>query len=215
MAAADAADSLHFREEVAVAPERAFMLFAGGLGGWWPPEYTWSRDCLESIAIEPFEGGRCYERGPHGFQCDWGRVLAWAPPKRLAFTWQIGRDRAPQPNPDEAGEVEVNFKLRRGGGTTVELEHRGFARVGDGASYRESLGSPEGWPYILGRYVEVVAATGDELPGPGEASSAARADARLSGRGGRGSGERRPEPGHLSTDELVEMVERASRRVRE
>jgi uncharacterized protein YndB with AHSA1/START domain len=84
---------------VAAPVERAFATFSDGLAGWWPREYTWAQDTLETIAIEPREGGRCFERGPHGFHCDWGRVLAWDPPDRLAFTWQIGPDRVPEPNP--------------------------------------------------------------------------------------------------------------------
>jgi len=206
-------DSIHVREEVPVAPGEAFHLFAEGLGGWWPREYTWSGECLESIAIEPFAGGRCYERGPQGFQCDWGRVLTWDPPRRLAFTWQIGPHRAPEPDPAKAGEVEVTFKPAPGA-TAVELEHRGFERVDGGDSYRDALASDQGWPYILGRYAAVVGEAREDLPGPGESESAKQADVRLSGRGGRSAGAAR-EPGHLSTDELVEMVERASRRVRE
>lgn len=207
-------DAIRVREEVTVAPERAFQLFAQGLGGWWPAEYTWSGECLESICIEPFEDGRCYERGPHGFQCDWGRVLVWDPPRRLVFSWQIGPDRAPQPDPAKAGEVEVSFTATKSGGTAVELEHRGFASLDGGSAYREALSAEAGWPYILSRYVSVVARAGEHFPTPSEAEAAARMDDRLSGRGKRGSSGAR-EPGHLSTDELVEMVERASRRVRE
>jgi len=207
-------DAIRFEEEVGVPPDRAFALFVGGLGGWWPPEYTWAGECLESIAIEPYEGGRCYERGPHGFQCDWGRVVAWDPPKRLVLTWQIGADRRPQPDPSQAGEVEVAFTRAKDDATKVELEHRGFATVEDGDAYRGSLGSAEGWPYLLGRYASMVAGAGEYVPVPSDAESASRADGRLSDRGGRGTGRAR-EPGHLSTDELVQMVERASRRVRE
>lgn len=206
-------DAIHFQEEVVVAPEKAFKCFAEGLGAWWPREYTWSGECLESIAIEPFEDGRCYERGPHAFQCDWGRVLVWDPPRRLVFTWQIGPDRVPQPDPAKASEVEVRFRASAGG-TTVHLEHRAFSRSDDSHDYMASLAAPEGWPYILSRYVSAMASAGDALPTPSEVESATRADDRLSGRGGRGSGEVR-EPGHLSTDELVEMVDRASRRIRE
>jgi Domain of unknown function (DUF4394) len=59
---------------VNLAPEQAFDLFARRLGAWWPPEYSWSQDVLDEIGIEPHEGGMCFERGPHGFRCDWGRV---------------------------------------------------------------------------------------------------------------------------------------------
>jgi uncharacterized protein YndB with AHSA1/START domain len=134
-------------------PERAFVAFAEGFQGWWPREYTWSQEVLETIAIEPRVGGRCFERGPNGFECDWGRVLAWEPPHRIAFTWQIGPSREPVPNPARAGEVEVRFLADQGAGTRVELEHKGFARHGDaGPGYREAMGSEMGWPLILERF---------------------------------------------------------------
>jgi uncharacterized protein YndB with AHSA1/START domain len=138
-------------------PERAFVAFAEGFPRWWPREYTWSQESLDRIAIEPRVGGRCFERGPHGFECDWGRVLAWEPPHRLVFSWQIGPDRAPVPNPAKAGEVEVRFLAEGGSVTRVELEHRGLARHGEGAAaYREAMGSPQGWPLILDRFAGTV-----------------------------------------------------------
>jgi uncharacterized protein YndB with AHSA1/START domain len=136
---------------VPAAPDRAFAAFAD-LNDWWPPEYTWSADTLRTIAIDPHEGGACFELGPYGFRCDWGRVLAWEPPGRLVFTWQIGPGREPVPDPEMASEVEVRV-TPEGDGSRVELEHRGFERHGDGADgYAAALGSEQGWPYILGRY---------------------------------------------------------------
>jgi uncharacterized protein YndB with AHSA1/START domain len=137
---------VHTLEHTAGA-ERAFAAFAD-LGTWWPPEYSWAGDVLEEIGIEPREGGHCYELGPHGFRCDWGRVTAWEPPRRLVFTWQIGPQREPAPDPARASEVEVRFEA-----TSVTLEHRGFERHGpDHENYRAALASEHGWPYILGRY---------------------------------------------------------------
>ncbi len=137
---------------VPVAPDRAFASFTEGMGSWWPPEYTWAQQALEEIAIEPREGGRCFERGPHGFSCDWGRVVAWEPPKRLAFTWQISPQRVPQPDPDRASLVEVRFSAE-GDATRLELEHRDFDRHGEGADgYRAAMESPQGWPFILERF---------------------------------------------------------------
>ncbi|MGH8929928.1 MAG: SRPBCC family protein, partial [Egibacteraceae bacterium] len=116
--------------------ERAFALFTEGLGSWWPADYTWARDTLDTIGIEPRLGGRCFERGPHGFTCDWGRVLAWDPPQRLVLSWQIGPRREPEPDPGKASVVEVRFSAGDPS-VTVELEHRGFARHGDsGDLYR-------------------------------------------------------------------------------
>jgi uncharacterized protein YndB with AHSA1/START domain len=145
------------RHEVVVdAPaDRAFEHFTARLAAWWPSEYTWAGDTLETIAIEPREGGHCFERGPIDFQCDWGRVLVWEAPHRLVFSWQISPERAPQPDPDKASEVEVRFVEAGYASTRVELEHRGFGRHGDRSSdYRDGMASDHGWPAILTRYEE-------------------------------------------------------------
>ena len=147
-------DPVNCSVTVPADPDRAYERFAAELGSWWPPEYTWSQAVLEEIALEPRVDGRCYERGPNDFRCDWGRVTAAEPGERIAFTWQIAPDRVPAPDPDKASEVEVRFAADDDGGTRVELEHRGFDRhPGDGASYRDALASEKGWPYMLDRYV--------------------------------------------------------------
>lgn len=68
---------------VPVAPAAAFAAFVEGFGGWWPRASTWSQDGLERIALGAAPGELCTEVGPHGFRCDWGRVLALEPPHRL------------------------------------------------------------------------------------------------------------------------------------
>lgn len=142
---------------VEVPVERAFALFTDGLATWWPPEYTWAKDMLEMIGIEPREGGRCFERGPRGFECDWGRVLEWEPPRRFVFSWQISPARVPEPNPDKASEIEVRFEPDDPDTTRVEFEHRDFAKHGEGAAeYRAAMDSAQGWDYILNRYTEAV-----------------------------------------------------------
>lgn len=145
-------DTVEARVVVPLTPADAFDLFALRLGEWWPRAYTWSGDVLEAIGLEPHEGGLCWELGPHDFRCDWGRVLAWEPPHRLAFTWQIGPTRAPQPDPARASEVEVGF-APLGEGTEVRVVHRGFSRHGEGADqYLAAMGSPQGWAYMLDEY---------------------------------------------------------------
>ncbi len=111
----------------------AFHAFIDKLAAWWPKEYTWSNNVLETIAIEPKEGGRCFERGPYGFECDWGRVLTYKPDSTLIFTWQIGPDRVPEPNPEKSSEVEVSFLENNSAKTEVQLQHRLFHRHGNGA----------------------------------------------------------------------------------
>jgi uncharacterized protein YndB with AHSA1/START domain len=137
---------------VPAPPERAFAAFAD-LNAWWPREYTWSGPVLEAIAIEPRADGLCHELGPYGFRCDWGRVLAWEPPYRLVFTWQISPRREPVPDPARASEVEVRVTAEDADGSRVEVEHRHFERHGgDADGYRDALASEHGWPYMLGRY---------------------------------------------------------------
>ena len=148
------------REEILVPvdPDEAFAAFVDGFGRWWPREYTWSGPVLEELGIEPGEGGLCFERGPHGFRLDWGRVLAWEPPVRLVFSWQISPQRLPVPDPDRASEVEVRFTPEGATATLVRLEHRGWERHGEGAAgYRDGMAAQPGWPLLLQRFASVAA----------------------------------------------------------
>lgn len=145
------------RHEVLVPllPPDAFHLFTEGLTSWWPAEYTWSQGSVVNISIEPRKGGRCTEQGPYGFQCDWGRVLEWEPPKRLVFTWQIGLNREPQPDPAQASTLEIEFEPASADTTQVSLVHRDISRHGqDADDYLLALSSEYGWPFILHRFVE-------------------------------------------------------------
>jgi uncharacterized protein YndB with AHSA1/START domain len=74
---------------VHVPVERAFRVFTDSFGAWWPPEYHIGHADMADAILEPSEGGRWYERGVDGSECEWGRVLAWEPPHRLVVTWQI------------------------------------------------------------------------------------------------------------------------------
>ncbi|NUT36748.1 MAG: ATPase [Hamadaea sp.] len=131
-------------------PDVRFRAFTADLGRWWPTEFTWSGEVLAEIGIEPRIGGMCYEIGPHGFRCDWGRVLAWDPPERLTFSWQIGPQREPVPDARRCGEVEVRFPADGG----VVLVHRGFERHGTNAEDYAKAMEAQGWPQILRRYAE-------------------------------------------------------------
>ncbi len=137
-------------------PGGAYLAFAPGLDRWWPPAYTWSGDALVRLALEPWSGGHLFEIGPDGFRCDWGTVLAWEPPQRLRFRWQIAPSRAPEPDPARGSVVEVRF-VADGTGTRLRLEHRGFRNHGDGGdAYREALASDQGWPWMLRSYLEAL-----------------------------------------------------------
>ncbi len=144
-------------ETVLCSQEEAFNAFVTDFQKWWPQAYSLSRECLACIGIEPKVGGMCYEIGPYGFRCDWGRVLTWQPPAILVFTWQITAHRVPEPNPALVSEVSVSFAEVETGQTQVKLEHKHLCRHGEGSdAYREELASEYGWPYILGEFKKYI-----------------------------------------------------------
>ena len=141
---------------VAATPARAFEVFSTGIARWWIPTHSIlaSKSPQASVTIEPRVGGRWYERGEDGSECDWGHVLAWEPPRRLLLAWQL--DAQWDFDPALVTEVEVRFDAEPGGGTTVTLEHRCLERYGAGAeSARSGLASESGWSGLLERYRQV------------------------------------------------------------
>ena len=75
---------------VKAAPARAFEIFTAGMKRWWLPAYSINKSSpIADIVVEPRRGGRWFERGQDGSECQWGKVLAWEPPGRLLLTWQI------------------------------------------------------------------------------------------------------------------------------
>jgi uncharacterized protein YndB with AHSA1/START domain len=112
--------------DIACPAEHAFSVWTSGIGTWWPPDHTMTgRAAL--VVLQNGVGGRIYERTPDGTEHDWGEVTVWQPPERLAYRWHLGRDRA------EATEVEIRFLARGPAATRIEIEHRGWERLGAAA----------------------------------------------------------------------------------
>src|SRR5262245_56322106 len=113
------------RKEITVeaSQSRAFNVFTGELGGWWPlATHHIGALAAETAVIEPRAGGRWFERASDGSECDWGRVLVWDPPGRLVLSWEISPDFKHDESIDT--EVEVRFVVLGPALTRVELEHR-------------------------------------------------------------------------------------------
>ena len=110
--------------------------------------------------LEPRAGGRWYERGVDGSECEWGRVLAYEPPDRVLLDWQISARWTH--DPDLHTEVEVRFAAAGEARTRVELEHRGLAaNYGDDAeSLHAIFDAPSGWAGVLGDFAGAVARGG-------------------------------------------------------
>ena len=141
---------------VKAAPERAFAVFTANMGRWWLRSHSINGGVpMKDVIIEPRVGGRWYELGEDGSQCDWGKVLAWEPPRRVLLGWQI--NGAWKYDPALITEVEVNF-IPEDGGTRVELEHRNLERMGGAAeAVRQAVDSPGGWSGLLEAFANAVA----------------------------------------------------------
>lgn len=141
---------------VPLSPQQAFTLFTSGYNTWWPAHHHIGQAELAQAVLEPRTGGRYYERGADGSECEWGKVLVCDPPRRLVLAWQITeRDGDWVYNPDisRASEVEVTFQPEPGGQTKVELEHRHIGRHGAGAaSIHRGVCGTGGWSAVLESY---------------------------------------------------------------
>jgi uncharacterized protein YndB with AHSA1/START domain len=138
---------------VNVAPERAFAVFTERFDAWWPRGHHIGAADLGEAVVEPRAGGRWYERGVDGSECDWGRVLAWEPPSRLVLSWAITPRWGAEPDPARASEIEVTFAPEGDAVTRVRLEHRHFERHGEGAaSMRDAVSREGGWGGLLDLY---------------------------------------------------------------
>jgi uncharacterized protein YndB with AHSA1/START domain len=137
-------------------PARAFEVFTAGIGRWWPKSHHIGASELDAPVIEPKAGGRWYERGVDGVECEIGKVLVWEPPARLVLIWQLTADWKYDGN--LITEVEVRFIPDGTGATRVELEHRNLERYGDRAEFlRGQIDSEGGWTGLLELFAAAVA----------------------------------------------------------
>jgi len=144
--------------DVAAGPDRAFEVFTKRMTEWWPlATHKIGKSPATEAVVEPFVGGRWYEKGSDGSECDWGRVLAWEPPSRLVLSWEITSDWGHDAS--LRTEVEVRFTPTRGG-ARVELEHRLLERYGDRAEQMRGIfDSKDGWSGLLEKFAARAAAT--------------------------------------------------------
>lgn len=131
--------------EVSITPERAFDVFTRRMGEWWPlSQFSIAEDKAVGVRFEGWTGGKVFEVLEDGSEWEWAEVLAWEPPHRVVLAWH------PTVEPVVSTEVEVRFNAFDGG-TRVELEHRGWERLGDIAT-TVRVDYDEGWQPVLARY---------------------------------------------------------------
>jgi uncharacterized protein YndB with AHSA1/START domain len=137
--------------------ERAFQVFTQEMASWWNPDHHILAGELEKMVFEPRAGGRIYDVATDGSECTWARVLAFEPPHRLVFSWDISPRWEIETDLDKTSEVEVSFVAEDDKTTRVELEHRNLDRHGEGwEGERAAVGSQGGWPSGLRRFADYV-----------------------------------------------------------
>ena len=148
------ATSVVRRQIVVQTPiERAFAVFTERFGDFKPPEHNLLKAPIAETVFEPRVGGHIYDRAVDGSECRWARILAYEPPDRVVFSWDISPQWQIEPDPDCTSEVEVRFIAETPGRTRVELEHRNLDRQGPGwQAVADSVGGDAGWPLYLTRY---------------------------------------------------------------
>ena len=135
--------------------ERAFRVFTEEMGAWWPLQ-THSVSVDQELGQEAVGvtmgagvGGRIEEVLADGSTRDWGQVVEWVPPHRVVLAWK------PNERPTPPTEVDVRFSSD-GDATVVDVEHRGWDRLGSVAAEIHPLYASEtGWTMVLGLYRDV------------------------------------------------------------
>jgi uncharacterized protein YndB with AHSA1/START domain len=142
------------RQLVVEAPiERAFAVFTGRLGDFKPAEHNLLAAPIAETVFEKHVGGHIYDRAVDGTECRWARVLAYDPPDRVTFSWDISPRWQIETDPEHTSEVEVRFIAETPQRTRVELEHRHIDRHGPGwPSLRDGVAGDQGWPLYLDCY---------------------------------------------------------------
>ncbi|MDI1279762.1 SRPBCC family protein [Brevundimonas sp.] len=136
--------------------ERAFRVFTERFDHIKPPEHNMLAVDIAQSVFEPQVGGRIYDRGVDGSECQWGRVLTYDPPTRLVFSWDISPRWQIETDLARSSEVQVRFIAEGERRTRVELEHRHLDRHGEGwQGLAAGVRGDQGWPLYLQRLAEV------------------------------------------------------------
>jgi uncharacterized protein YndB with AHSA1/START domain len=142
---------------VEASQDKAFHAFTERFGDFKPREHNMLGSPIAQTVFEPRIGGHIYDRGEDGSECRWARVLAFDPPQRVVFSWDIGPTWQIESDPDLTSEVEVRFVPETPDRTRVELEHRHLDRHGPGwEAVAEGIGTDDGWPLYLARYADLL-----------------------------------------------------------
>jgi len=139
-------EPLNLDFELRCGAEHAFEVWTSRTSLWWPLSHSVSGADGLLVIIQPWVGGRIFERTPDGIEHEWGEVTLWEPPVRLRYIWHLRRDRA------DATDVLIEFSPKGEDRCRVSIEHSGWERLGEAATqWRQANRS--GWGGVLPQFV--------------------------------------------------------------
>ncbi len=146
------------RQIVVNAPiANAFATFTERFGDFKPLEHNLLSSPIAETVFEPRIGGNIVDRAADGSECRWARILAYEPPDRVVFSWDISPQWQIDSDPDHASEVEVRFIAESSDRTRLELEHRNLERHGPGwQAVHGGVDDEAGWTLYLSRYADLL-----------------------------------------------------------
>ena len=97
------------RKEIVVAApiDTAFFVFTERLGDFKPPEHNLLAAPISETVFEPRVGGNVYDIASDGSECRWSRVLAFDPPERVVFSWDINLQWNVETDLDKTPRAEI------------------------------------------------------------------------------------------------------------
>lgn len=108
---------------VKATPREAFDVFTQEIGVWWRPNALFQLT-PRGDGVLSFDGQeRLVTTLPNGKVFEVGKITAWVPAERLAFTW-----RQATFTPEQQTYVEVRFEPA-GNETRVTVEHRAWDTI--------------------------------------------------------------------------------------
>ncbi|HEV1997130.1 MAG TPA: SRPBCC domain-containing protein [Candidatus Dormibacteraeota bacterium] len=147
-------EPLRISFEVACGVDHAFSTWTARTSAWWPRAATMSGEADVDVVFEPRVGGRVFERTAGGREFVWGEVTAWEPPRRIGYLWHIATDR------DSATDVEIVFVEVATTTTRVDIEHRGWERLGAERAQPWRDANRAGWDGVLPAFIQACAGSG-------------------------------------------------------
>ena len=149
--------TVHSSIEVNAPQARAFEVFTRDFGAFKPADHNLLAVPIAETVVQTHVGGHIIDRGTDGSECRWARILAYDPPDRFVFSWDISPSWQVETDAAKTSEVEVTFTELGQDLTRVSIEHRHLDRHGAGwEAVRDGVSTGEGWPLYLDRYADLL-----------------------------------------------------------